>query len=57
MYVHWVGVRIKGNIDGCAEKLVQESVDRGSTDNITALVIGLCPVSSWERSSSVFSQT
>ena len=57
MYVYCVVVREKGNVDGCADKLVQESVDRGSTDNITAIVIGLSPVSSWERASSVFSQT
>lgn len=48
---------VKGNVDGCAEKLVQESVDRGSTDNITALVIGLSPVSTCERVCSVSSQT
>ncbi|KAK8821982.1 hypothetical protein WA538_000079, partial [Blastocystis sp. DL] len=29
---------LSGNVDGCADKLVQESVDRGSTDNITAIV-------------------
>ena len=33
MYVYCVVVREKGNVDGCADKLVQESVDRGSTDN------------------------
>ena len=31
----------------CAERIVQEAVDQGSTDNITAIVVGLKPVEAW----------
>ena len=31
----------------CAERIVQEAVDQGSTDNITAVVVGLKPVEAW----------
>lgn len=31
----------------CAEHVVQEAVDQGSTDNITVIVVGLKPVKEW----------
>ena len=37
----------EGRLASCAEKIIQEAVDHGSTDNITAIVVGLKPVEQW----------
>ena len=37
----------EGRMKSCAERIIQEALDRGSTDNVTALVIALKPVEQW----------
>lgn len=34
-------------METCAEKIVQQAIEFGSTDNITAVVVGLKPISEW----------
>ena len=41
-------VAASGTAEKCAERIVQEAVDRGSTDNITAIVVGLKPIAEWK---------